>query len=85
MTSRLLSTPRRRFAAVLTATAAVVAFGSWAMWPVHDPSCVVYSGSYVPMNAPKAEVDAAVQQSHDEALADGACGPKRARFHYWTR
>ncbi|MFD5556631.1 hypothetical protein ACFWIA_22660 [Streptomyces sp. NPDC127068] len=85
MTSRLLSTPRRRFAAVLAAAAAVVAFGSWALWPVHDPSCVVYSSAYLPMGASKAEVDAAVRQGYEEALADGACGPKRARFHYWTR
>ncbi|WP_327575705.1 hypothetical protein [Streptomyces sp. NBC_00145] len=85
MIFRLLSTPRRRVAAVLTVTAAVVAFGSWVLWPVYDSSCVVYSGSYIPMNAPKAEVDAAVQRRYDKALADGACGPKRARFHNWTR
>ncbi|QTI42461.1 hypothetical protein JYK04_00219 [Streptomyces nojiriensis] len=65
--------------------AAVVAFGSWVLWPVYDSSCVVYSGSYVPMNAPKAEVDAAMQWRYDKAVADGACGPKRARFHNWTR
>jgi hypothetical protein len=82
---RLLSTPRRRVAAVLTVTATVVAFGSWVLWPVYDSSCVVYSGSYIPMNAPKAEADAAVQRHDDKALADGACGPKRARFHNWTR
>ncbi|MFG3369588.1 hypothetical protein ACIPWY_31370 [Streptomyces sp. NPDC090032] len=85
MIFRLLSTPRRRVAAVLTVTAAVVAFGSWALWPVYDSSCVVYSGSYIPLNAPKAEIDAAVQRRYDKALADGACGPKRARFHNWTR
>ncbi|MEV5609109.1 hypothetical protein [Streptomyces sp. NPDC052225] len=84
MISRLLSTPRRRVAAVLTVTSVVVAFGSWALWPVHDSSCVVYSGAYVPMNAAKAEVEAAMQRAYDKALADGACGPKRARFHNWT-
>ncbi|GAA5207588.1 hypothetical protein GCM10023323_23710 [Streptomyces thinghirensis] len=83
--SRLVSTPRRRVAAVLTVTAAVVALGSWTLWPVHDSSCVVYSGAYVPMNAPKTEVDAAAQRDYDKALADGACGPKRARFHNWTQ
>lgn len=82
---RLLSTPRRRVAALLTVTAAVVAFRSWMLWPVYDSSCVVYSGAYIPMNAPKAEVDAAAQRHYDKALADGACGPKRARFHNWTR
>ncbi|MFJ4830760.1 hypothetical protein ACIP79_12685 [Streptomyces sp. NPDC088747] len=85
MISRLLSTPRRRVAAVLAAAAAVVASGSWVLWPVHDSSCVVYSGAYVPMNAPKAEADAAVQRRYDKALADGVCGPERARFHNWTR
>ncbi|MEV0918224.1 hypothetical protein AB0I93_28705 [Streptomyces sp. NPDC049967] len=65
--------------------AAVVAFASWALWPVYDSSCVVYSGAYIPMNAPKAETDAAVQRAHEKALADGACGPKRARFHNWTQ
>ncbi|MBD2835180.1 hypothetical protein ID871_32205 [Streptomyces pratensis] len=29
-----------------------------------------------PMNAPKTEVDAALQRRYDEALANGACGPK---------
>ncbi|MFD9722583.1 hypothetical protein [Streptomyces sp. NPDC059072] len=85
MTSRPLATPRRRIAALLTVAAAVFAFGSWALWPVYDSSCVVYSGAYTPMNAPKAEVDAAAQRRYDKALADGACGPKRARFHNWTR
>ncbi|MFD3803104.1 hypothetical protein ACFWSF_33775 [Streptomyces sp. NPDC058611] len=47
--------------------------------------CVAYSGVYIPMNAPKAEADAAVQRVYDKALADGACGPKRARFHNWTQ
>ncbi|WP_371648203.1 MULTISPECIES: hypothetical protein [unclassified Streptomyces] len=84
MIFRPLSTPRL-VAAVLTVTAAIVAFGSWVPWPVYDSSCVVYSGSYVPMSAPKAEVDTAVQRRYDEALGDGACGPKRARFHNWTR
>lgn len=65
--------------------AAVVAFGSWALWPVYDSSCVVLSGAYIPMNAPKAETEAAVQRAYDKALADGACGPKRARFHNWTQ
>jgi hypothetical protein len=82
--SRLFSTLRRRVTAVLTVMA-VVAFGSWALWPVYDSSCVVYSGAYIPMNAPKAETDAAVQRAYDKALADGACGPKRARFHNWTQ
>jgi hypothetical protein len=36
-------------------------------------------------NAPKAEADAAVQRDYDKALADGVCGPKRARFHNWTQ
>ncbi|MFG2590294.1 hypothetical protein [Streptomyces sp. NPDC048438] len=85
MTSRPLSTPCRRVAAVLTVTAAVIAFGAWVLWPVYDSSCVVYSGSYIPMNAPKAEVDAAAQRGYDKPLADGVCGPKRARFHNWTR
>ncbi|WP_371652032.1 hypothetical protein [Streptomyces mirabilis] len=85
MIARLLSTPRRRITVVLTVTAAVVAFGSWVLWPVYGSSCVVYSGAYTPMNAPKDEVDAAVQRGYDKALADGACGPKRARFHTWTR
>ncbi|MFE2153784.1 hypothetical protein ACFXAO_27485 [Streptomyces lavendulae] len=84
MILRLLSTPRRRVAAVLTVTAAAVAFATWVLWPVHDSSCVVYSGSYVPMNAPEAEAEAALQRRHDKALADGACGPERARFHNWT-
>lgn len=83
--SRLFSTPRRRVTAVLTVMAAVVAFGSWALWPVSDSSCVVYSGAYTPMNAPKAETDAAMQRAYNKALADGACGPKRARFHNWTQ
>jgi hypothetical protein len=65
--------------------AAAVAFGTWALWPVYDSSCVVYAGVYAPMHAPKAETDAAVQQAYDKALAAGACGPKRARFHNWTR
>ncbi|MEV3875142.1 hypothetical protein [Streptomyces sp. NPDC049906] len=81
--SRLLSTPRRRFTAVLTVIAAVVAFGSWALWPVRDSSCVVIAGAYVPMEATEAEVDAAVQRDFDRALADGACGPQRARFRGW--
>ncbi|MER5556212.1 hypothetical protein ABT001_31865 [Streptomyces sp. NPDC002793] len=85
MISRSFSTPRRRVTAALTVMAAVVAFGSWALWPVYDSSCVVYSGAYVPMNAPKAEADAAVQRAYDKDLADGACGPKRARFHNWTQ
>ncbi|MGV9247651.1 hypothetical protein [Streptomyces sp. NPDC003710] len=63
MTSRLFSRPRRRVTAVLTVMAAVVAFGSWALWPVYDSSCVVYSGACIPMNAPKAETDAAVQRA----------------------
>ncbi|MFD3517441.1 hypothetical protein [Streptomyces sp. NPDC058657] len=83
MISRLLSTPRR-IAAVLTVTAAAVAFGTWALWPVHHSPCVVYSGAYTPVNAPQAETDAAVQRAYHDALADGACGPKRARFHNWT-
>lgn len=70
---------------MLAVTAAVVAFGSWALWPVHDASCVVYSGSYLPMDTSEAEVDASVQRRYDQALADGACGPPRARFHGWTR
>ncbi|MER5491436.1 hypothetical protein [Streptomyces sp. NPDC002490] len=82
MMSRLLSTPRRRFTAVLTVIAAV-AFGSWALWPVRDPSCVVIAGAYLPMDATEAEIDAAVQRDFDRALADGACGPQRARFHGW--
>ncbi|MER6442348.1 hypothetical protein ABT275_39425 [Streptomyces sp. NPDC001185] len=85
MISRLFPTPRRRVTAVLTVTAAVVAFASWALWPVYDSSCVVYSGAYTPMNAPKAENDAAAGRAHDKALADGACGPKRARFRHWTQ
>ncbi|MEU5289391.1 hypothetical protein AB0G97_36150 [Streptomyces sp. NPDC020755] len=85
MISRLLSTLRRRVTAVLTMMAAVVACGSWALWPVYDSSCVVYSGAYIPMNTPKAEADAAMQRAYDKALTDGACGPKRARFHDWTQ
>lgn len=84
MIFRLLSTPRRRAAAALTATAAVIAIGSWVLWPVNGSSCVVYSGDYVAANAPKAEIDAATQRRYDQALADGACGPKRARFHSWS-
>ncbi|GAA3283617.1 hypothetical protein GCM10010493_75080 [Streptomyces lavendulae subsp. grasserius] len=76
--SRLLTAPR-------FGPAAAVAFGSWALWPVYDSSCVVCPGFYVPMNAPKAEVDAAAQRRYDKALADGACGPERACFHNWTR
>ncbi|MFF2249752.1 hypothetical protein [Streptomyces sp. NPDC058142] len=85
MISRLLSARRRRVTAVLTVMAAVVAFGSWALWPVYDSSCVVYYGTYIPMNALTAETDAAVQRAYDKALADGACGPKRARFRNWTQ
>lgn len=70
---------------MLAAAAAVVAFGAWALWPVADASCVVYSGAYVPADATKADTDAAVRRAHDKAVADGACGPKRARFHDWTR
>ncbi|MGW0786296.1 hypothetical protein [Streptomyces sp. NPDC002913] len=81
---RHLSTPRCRFTATLTVTA-VVALGSWVLWPVYNSSCVVCSGACTPMNATTDEVDAAVQRGYDKALADGACGPKRARFHNWTR
>ncbi|MDX2296816.1 hypothetical protein R6G00_32160 [Streptomyces roseofulvus] len=83
MMSRPLFTSRRRTAVVLTVTAAVVAFGSWALWPVQDSACVVYSGSYVPANASQAEIDAAVRESYDKAVAAGACGPKRPRFSSW--
>ncbi|MFE9727402.1 hypothetical protein ACFYQ5_28400 [Streptomyces sp. NPDC005794] len=76
--SRLFSTPRCRVTAVLTVMAAVIAFGAWALWPVYDSSCVVYSGAYIPINAPKAETDAVMQRAYDKDLADGACGPKRA-------
>ncbi|MEV5133405.1 hypothetical protein ACN6LF_000822 [[Kitasatospora] papulosa] len=70
---------------MLAVTASVVAFGSWVLWPVSSSSCVIYSGAYAPMNAPKTEVDAALQRRYDEALANGACGPKQARFRNWTR
>jgi hypothetical protein len=76
--------PRRRVTAVLTVIAAVVALGSWSLWPVYDSSCVVYSGAYIPLNATKAKTDAVAQRVHDRALAGGACGPKRARFRNWT-
>ncbi|MFC9583379.1 hypothetical protein ACFVJ8_11195 [Streptomyces yangpuensis] len=66
--SSLLSTPRLRVTAVLTVMAAVVAFGTWVLWPVYESSCVVYSGAYVPMNAPTAET-AAAQRAYDKALA----------------
>uniref|UniRef100_A0AAU2VXN5 Uncharacterized protein n=1 Tax=Streptomyces sp. NBC_00008 TaxID=2903610 RepID=A0AAU2VXN5_9ACTN len=85
MIFRSFSTSRRRVTAVLMVMAAVVAFGSWALWPVYNSSCAVYSGAYIPMSAPKAEADAAVRRAYDKTLADGACGPKRARFHNWTQ
>lgn len=34
---------------------------------VHDSSCVVHSGTYFPMNAPKAEADATVQRDYGKA------------------
>ncbi|MFI8321647.1 hypothetical protein [Streptomyces sp. NPDC085529] len=83
MMFRSLFTSRRRIAVVVTVTAAVVAFASWALWPVQKSACVVYSGSYVPANASQADIDAAARESYDKALAADACGPKRPRFTSW--
>ncbi|MFL4907469.1 hypothetical protein ACJ6WF_30770 [Streptomyces sp. MMS24-I2-30] len=62
--------------------ATVAALGSWALWPVYQP-CVTFTGAYIPLGAPKAEADAIERRAYERALADGACGPKRARFHNW--
>lgn len=81
MITPFFRTSRRRLI-TLAMLAAVVAFGWYAAQPVH-PACTVYSGAYVPVNASAVETDAAARQAYEKALADGACGPSRARLRDW--
>ncbi|MFD8012593.1 hypothetical protein [Streptomyces sp. NPDC058955] len=82
MINPLFRTSRRRLITLIM-LAAVIAFGWYAVQPVF-PECTVYSGAYVPVDASAEEVDAATRQAYENALADGACGPPRARFRDWV-
>ncbi|MFD9791420.1 hypothetical protein ACFWXK_10765 [Streptomyces sp. NPDC059070] len=72
----------RRLLTMAVLAGAVAATGWYAAQPVR-PACALYSGAYVPATASAAETDAASQQAYEKALADGACGPRHARFHDW--
>ncbi|MEU3723354.1 hypothetical protein [Streptomyces sp. NPDC031705] len=77
--------PGRRFI-TLAVLAAVVAFGWYAVQPVH-PRCTVHSavgsGALVPAGTSAEEMEAVARQAYEDALADGACGPSHARFRDW--
>ncbi|MET8967015.1 hypothetical protein ACWEP8_09755 [Streptomyces hydrogenans] len=85
MTNPLFHTPRRRLLTLAT-SAAVVAFGWYAVQPVH-PRCAIStavgSGSLTSVGTSAEERDAVARQAYEDALADGACGPSHARFRDW--
>ncbi|MFF2778532.1 hypothetical protein ACFVU3_26880 [Streptomyces sp. NPDC058052] len=84
MINPFFHTPRRRFITLAT-LAAVIAFGWYAVQPVH-PRCKTYavgSGSLTSAGASAEEREAVARQAYEDALADGACGPSRARFRDW--
>ncbi|MFF9148235.1 hypothetical protein ACF1BN_25620 [Streptomyces sp. NPDC014861] len=77
---------RGRRLVTLATLAAVVAFGWYALQPVH-PRCAIHtavgSGSLVSPGSSAEDREAAARQAYEDALADGACGPSRARFRDW--
>ncbi|MFC7218815.1 hypothetical protein ACFQLX_11625 [Streptomyces polyrhachis] len=85
MINPLFHTPRRHFI-TLAMLAAIVAFGWYAVQPVY-PRCTIHSavgsGSIMSPSLSAEEMEAIARQAYEDALADGACGPSRARFRDW--
>ncbi|MEV4918927.1 hypothetical protein AB0K47_19195 [Streptomyces tirandamycinicus] len=83
MINPFFHTPRHRFI-TLAMLAAVVAFGWYAVQPVY-PRCTTHTavGSGAITGTSMEEMEAVARQAYEDALADGACGPSRARFRDW--
>ncbi|MFF5487192.1 hypothetical protein [Streptomyces virginiae] len=81
MINPFFHTPGRRFITVAV-LAAVVAFGWYAVQPVH-PRCAIGSGALMSAGTSAEEMEAAARQAYEDAVADGACGPAHARFRDW--
>ncbi|MFB7346058.1 hypothetical protein [Streptomyces hydrogenans] len=85
MINLFFHTPRRRFITLAT-LAGAVAFGSYAVQPVY-PRCTIYpgagSGAIMSAGISAEEREVVARQAYEDALADGACGPSRARFRDW--